>query len=74
MKRFILAFAVLASLGLSSCIDEREPEGSTPNDKTRNTGVTKDTMARDNTGTMQNGGSSTNGSTSTGGGTGNGGQ
>lgn len=73
MKRLILAIAFLVSLGLSSCLDEREPGGSTPNDKSQNTGVPTDTMSRDNTGTIQNGGTSTNGG-STGGGTGNGGQ
>ena len=77
MKRLMLAVALLAGLGLSSCIDEREPEGSNPgkNKNATPAGVSaQDTMSRDNTGTMQNGGTSTNGGSSSGGGTGNGGQ
>lgn len=73
MKRLIFAFALLTGLGLSSCMDERSPYGSSP-DKKNNAAATQDTMARDNTGTMQNGGASPNGSSSTGGGTDNGGQ
>ncbi|MEO6758742.1 MAG: hypothetical protein ABIO24_04750 [Saprospiraceae bacterium] len=61
MKRFILAFAVLAGLSLSSCIDEHKPDSSIPGNANKATTMPKDTIAQDNT------------ATGTGGGTGNGG-